>query len=405
VRRLSLWIAACVAGLAAATASPALAAPDAAQETTCKSFVLGKLGDAASIADATGLIRTVADPVSANPCHPDWTATPVTAAELASLSAEIDRRRAAYQCDSLGGLAVCQGLAAAGSRLHALPSVAGTAEPGGPLRWDADYKWNLTYGAFGTGPNGVSFLKLVLQGTPAASVSASVTPATRYANYPAPAGPCDPMCRRSVAEVLALYPLFSELDWFFQKGVAAPAYAEQAKEAKIARAKWDAYLFGGGDARVQLPWELAVNSVIYKTNQPRPEPGDYPEPPRVALTLLHPSVGITLKNSKGADGNVAGVVELIGLSRWRYDPDDGSRRNEWGLSAISAYQPRDGGRDWGYGALLRTPWHGLNVAWVRAKTATGHDDQILFSVDPSSLLPKLTGSATCLFGVGDCGKP
>jgi len=382
---------------------PAVAAPLQPAEAACKTYVLSKLTLSSTVADAVGLIGLISDPAIANPCNPDLATVPVTQDELEALTAEITRRWAAYQCDALQSLSVCLGLAAAQSKLQALPTVSGPAAAAGQLRWAADYHWNAVFAAFGTGPNGVSVLKLVLVGSGLpAGIAANVTPSTDYTAYAPPAAACDAMCERATAEVLALYPVFAEIDWFFQKSVVAPAYQQEAKEAHLARAKWDAYLFGGGDARVQLPWELLVNSAIYKARSADVAPGVYPTPPNIAVVLLHPSVGLTLKTSKGADSNVVGVVELIGLSHWRYDETDGSRKNEWGVSAVSVYQPRDNGRDWGFGGLIRTPWKGLNVVWARTKLDSGHDDRFLFSIDPSALLPGLGKEATCLFGIGDC---
>jgi hypothetical protein len=388
---------------ACALAKPALAADLQAGEAACKSYVLGKLPAGSKIADALGLIRDVADTPPANPCNPDVADTSTTPQELAGLDTEIRRRQTFYQCDQLPALPVCIGLSAAADRLRALPALQGASTPGRTYRWSTDYKWNITYASFGNGQNGLSFLKLVLIGAdqPAAVVD-PVTPASNYAAYQPPGGVCEAGCRRSAAEVLALYPVLAELDWFYQKNVALPTWQQQSKEAALVKAEWDAYLFGGGNARVQLPWELLANAVIYKSSR-QPAAGEFPRPPRYALTLLHPSVGISLKDSKGADSNIAGVVELLGLSHWDYDSETGARKNEWGASAITAYQKRDNGHDWGYGALVRTPWRGVNVAWVRTKLQSGHDTQWLISVDPSTLLPSL-GQSACMFGVGDCSK-
>jgi hypothetical protein len=87
---------------------------------------------------------------------------------------------------------------------------------------------------------------------------------------------------------------------------------------------------------------------------------------------LHPSVGLTLKSPKGAESNLVGVVELLGFSRWKYS-SEGAREGEWGISAITSYQPRDDGDDWGYGLLVRLPWRSINLAWTRTKLEGGHD--------------------------------
>lgn len=383
-------------GLAAA---PAAALDLRAAETACKSFVLQSLPANAKIADALQMIVVVADG-AANPCRPDLSDVPRTSEELSRIIGEIVRRQGVYDCENLPSLAVCMGLAGAADRAAALPMLPAKPTPAGRLRWEADFKWNLVYGSFGNGPSGVSLYKLVMVGAGAPGAD-TITPASDFTNAAPPAGECPALCKRSTAEVLSLYAILSELDWFYQQN-AAEDLRRVAQAAKLVDAKWDAYLFGGGDNRVQLPWELLANSVFYKATS-HPAPGDFPGPPNTAIVLLHPSVGLSLKDSKGADTNLVGVVELLGLSRWDYDGKTGARRNEWGLSAVAGYQPRDNGKDWGYGALLRTPFKGLNVVWVRTKLATGHESQWLFSVDPSSLLPKLD-SGLCLFVTGACEK-
>jgi hypothetical protein len=372
----------------------------AAAEKACKAHVIQTLPDPATVANAVRMIRLVAEG-PANPCRPDLAAAPVTREELNRVAAEIARREDAYQCRELPTLPVCLGLTAAADRARHLPALGGPDTPARQYRWQADFHWNITYGAFGNGPGGVSLLKLVLIAADQPQAAGAVTPATDFAAFAVPAADCTVACRRATAEVLGLYAILTELDWFYQKNVASPEWAEQAKEASLVSAKWDAYLFGGGNSRVQLPWELLLNSAIY-TSQNRDRPlGEFPTPPNYALVLLHPSVGLSLKDAKGADSNLVGVVELLGLSRWSYNETTGAREGEWGLSAVAAYQPRDNGKDWGYGGLVRTPWRGLNIVWTRTDLDVGHDDQFLFSVDPSSFLPSL-GRGACLFKLPSC---
>ena len=384
----------------AAVATSASALDLKAAEAACKRSVLQALPADAKVAAAFNTIYAVGDPQGpANPCRPDVASVARTGEALAALQAEIVRRQDAYDCDDMPNLPVCEGLAGAADRAAALPILPEKTTPAGTLRWEADFKWNLTYGSFGNGPKGVSLYRLVALGaaTPGAG---SLTPASDFSSFVPPDGDCTANCRRSTAEVMGLYAVLSELDWFYQD-VAAGSFRQQAAEAKLVDAQWDAYLFGGGDARVQLPWELLANSVLYKATS-HPTEGEFPRPPNTALVLFHPSVGLALKTRKGADSNLVGVVEIVGLGHWTYDSKTGARKNEWGLSAVTTYQPRDNGKDWGYGALLRTPFKGLNVVWTRTKlTGGGHDSQWLFSVDPTSLLPSF-GSGRCLFVAKGC---
>ncbi len=385
------------AALAASlTWSPARAAPDATQEKACRAYVLSSVpGGGAALGQVISLIRTIADgPVRA--CRPDLKGVPTTPDELDRVAAEVKRRQAAHDCDQAPSLPVCLALSAAADRANLLPSLQDSKTPAGQYRLAADFHWDTVYGAFGSGPNGASLYRLVVR---AAGLPA---PKEDFADYIPPAGKsCDDPCRISVADVLGQFALLDELDLLYRANVVQGRIQKQAAVAKLTEARWNAYLFGGGDARVQLPWELLANSALYKLTVRGPAPGDYPEPPSTALVLMHPSVGLAFKTAKGTDANLVGVVELAGITHWSYDPVTGARKNEWGLSGIAAYQPRKNGHDWGYGALLRTPLRGLNFAWARTRVDTGYDDQWMFSFDPTTLLPAL-GKGSCLFGVGVC---
>jgi hypothetical protein len=195
--------------------------------------------------------------------------------------------------------------------------------------------------------------------------------------------------------------------------VAGPANEIElrvAAEEAARTARWRAYHFGGGTQRVQLPWELILNDIIDRSRTRKLDRiGDkeikIDEPPRSAITLLHPTIGVNLKTKEGADVALAGVVELLGYSRWSYG-EDNSRSGEWGASIVAAYQPSNTADDWGYGALLRTPWNNVNIAWIRTEQDDGSDDDaFLVSVDIPQLVSGLMGSSNggaCRGGVGAC---
>lgn len=340
---------------------------------------------------------------------------------IAAVEDAVGKNLGDYGCKASPETPVCEGLAAVSARAAAMQAVLGpdglvkaSARQTGLLDYSASLHWDHDYLAFGNSPaTGFSLLRLVLKAGPARSSAsaAGVSPSTvfvrdfrpQFRATPDAALPCDDLCARSTAQVVSLYPLFIALDTADQ-----PALGEQlgqiAAKLEAKRQRWDAYHFGGGDKRVQLPWELAVNGVLFNLDRPRTASGAYepfPDPPTWALTVLHPSVGLALKNTKGADSNIVGVVELLGVSKWSYGGDN-KRSGEWGLSAVAAYQPRNNGRSWGYGVLARLPWQGLNVAWVRARlNAGGHDDQFLLSVDISQLF---SAGGLSTFKLQDPGK-
>lgn len=402
------------AGSATAQAPPNdLVAAFKQNEKDCKAAVSADMAGHMTVDGAvTALWKETGDGPT-GPCKapPLQGAQPVKVLE--ALETDLSKRWGRYGCDETL-TAACEGLVQARARLtsirlalgddHAAAKAALESET---LDYEGSLHWRRYQLSFGDSPaTGVSLLKLVLKATPARteSVTAFVTPKTRYdiefpPQFPASVAqkPCDDLCVVGVAQVVALYPVFRALDYASQP-TAAKSLKVVVDELEGRRDRWDAYHFGGGTKRVQLPWELALNSILYT-----PPPVDevpFPKPPTTAWILLHPSVGLTLKDSKGEDGKVVGVVELLGKSWWRYN-EKNERAGELGASVIAAYRPRDDGDDWGYGVLVRLPWQGLNVAWTRTDMKVGHAaNSILFSVDVGALLPSL--DFACQFKLPTC---
>ena len=227
--------------------------------------------------------------------------------------------------------------------------------------------------------------------------------------------PCG-QCGVDARSLLSVIVYARALEAAYLNGVNQHTWSEVAAAERIRVARWRAYHFGNGLERVQLPWELEVNNYVYGRQwrqaeaeaRARHEPAPIPEPPQSAITVLHPSIGVTLKDRDGADTTLAGVVELVGYSRWHYD-DDNKRSGEWGVSLIAAYQSSDEADDWGYGALVRTPWNNINVAWIRTRQDDGSDDDaVLLSVDIGNLFRGMMGGSNdgaCRQGVGACPAP
>jgi hypothetical protein len=217
--------------------------------------------------------------------------------------------------------------------------------------------------------------------------------------------PC-PICQHDAREALPYVVVLSALEIAYQLFNEGDTWQALADIADKNAARWESYHFGGGQARTPLPWELVLNGFVYSSfSQPKEGPlvDSLPQAPDWSITFLHPSVGITPFDDAGADSTIVGVVELLGYSWWDY-AEDNTRTNEWGLSAVSVYQPRDNGKDWNYGLLLRTPVNGLNVVWSRVELDNGDDEDIFaFSVDPGTLFENFSGGGIeCLFGLKTC---
>jgi hypothetical protein len=401
-------------------AAPALSFKET--ETQCLASVSTAL-HGKTVSDSVDVLRASTKDVAPGPCG----GPPLQGIDfkplLDAVQLEIAARHARYGCEANKALPVCEGLRAASARVLVMRTLVGgdaakkiVADQTGLLNATDSLHWRREYLSFGvSSATGVSFLKLVLRSGQArgSALEQSVNAETDWEAFKLRLDQsaeakltCDDLCADGTAQVLSLYALFSALDVAFQPS-GGELLDVTAKKLQATRERWDAYHFGGGDARVQLPWELALNGVIFNANRPLDAEGHYapfPPPPNYAVTFIHPSVGLALKDTKGADSSLVGVVEVLGFSRWTY-AEDNTRSGEWGLSLIAAYQPRDNDRDWGYGVLARLPWRGINVAWTRTDLkAGGKDDQFLISIDVSKYLGGGAGDIAKLFKLQDPGK-
>lgn len=342
---------------------------------------------------------------------PSWDVVAV----LDVVGSDLDKASGDYGCTPGQTRAVCQGIDAARMRqqhlrllqtgktatLHSLPK--------GYTRFDAT-AWSGQNDSFGVSAAfGVSFMRLTLLATdPNSRLVRLAGPDVPYISLRDDILNADVGCSgcgEEVARAISLYSIFDTLDRAFMK-IVKTSFDERVKELTALDARWQAYHFGGGQGRAQLPWELAVNGVIYDKFI-RSKETIWPEPPKNAAILLHPSPGLSMKDTKGAS-MVVHAVEVAGWSFWSYDSKTGSRKNEIGASLVAAYRSRDDAKNWGYGVLVRTPLElsslPINIVWTRTKlNAGGHDDTLALSVDISRFVPQWKNAA-CLFKLPSCEK-
>ncbi len=185
---------------------------------------------------------------------------------------------------------------------------------------------------------------------------------------------CDTECQERGLSVARLLPISSFILENQQKIIQAPIKTKVNSTLTPRESQWSAYAFGGGQDRVQLPWEIKVNSYFYlATKQPEAiplVPGSnkdqlvglnelgknfaWPDPPKGAWTFLHPSVGYAPFRSNGKPSSLGITVEAIGYSWWKYS-DKGARTNEWGLSIGAAWHNLEGNDDISPALVIRTP--------------------------------------------------
>ena len=374
----------------------------------CEDDLRAALPDNPTVADGVRGMRTRANRGDDGVCGMVTLASLSPADRLAVLQTELTRLQDQYLCGPADVRPECEGLAGAEMRLDGVRRLyAAEASLNGNdprLSMRATFQADNLDNAVGEDPRfGVSFLKLAMMaGAPGEPLRDPIDAATRYRpdmlQSPAAIRPCAAACQTTIARITALVPFYAQFRSAYQKATPT-AFDGQIAILQTRKKQWDAYHFGGGSGRTQLPWELWVNSLAYE--QTRTSDAAWPEPPTAAWIIAHPSVGLSLKDPEGADSNLVGVVELVGRSWWDYDPETQARKNEWGGSLVAGYQKRDNGDDWGYGALVRLPYESLNVVWVRTKLDNGEtDDTFALTLDLSKVLPKL--DAKCLFKLGSC---
>lgn len=278
-------------------------------------------------------------------------------------------------------------------------------------------QWSSEHGAFGSGPDvGISLVNLTLVAFGSARAS-EVLPNTSYDDIagklsttkPEPDQYCS-KCAEETARVTSLNPILHAVDSGFM-AVTADNYDGSIAILDQRVGRWNAYHFGGGEGRAQLPWELLFNGALYRGAHPRvpinettPLDTLWPKAPNSVWTLVHPSPALAMKDTKGAS-LVVNAVEVFGWSTWDYDEAKQTRKREKGASLVAAYQERSDASDWSYGVLVRTPFTlsslPINVVWTRTKLDKGgHDDVVALSVDISRYIPNFK-KPICFFSQ-DC---
>jgi hypothetical protein len=332
---------------------------------------------------------------------------------LKLIAGSLDDRQIVLKCADASASPACSGLQEARRRLEPLQELAslkpeefnrlssGTSAK--ILSRQAAYVWRPRYLTYGAGEYAFNVGVLLLR-TSGVNGKFGSEPDLTQMTTTAGSARCEKECPIAVSALISLGPSFDALDRVFQV-MHANDWDKIIKERGEQVARWEAYHFGGGQGRAQLPWELLLNNAIYEQHLKQVDPAQlrWPEPPKGAVVLLHPSVGLNLKTVEGASSPLVGVVELLGYSRWKYDSKTQARSGEWGASLVASYQSRDDAADWGYGALVRLPYKTLNVVWTTTSLkAGGHDDTFALTLDIGDLLGK--ADAKCIFKLPSCEK-
>jgi hypothetical protein len=110
---------------------------------------------------------------------------------------------------------------------------------------------------------------------------------------------------------------------------------------------WRAYL---SSSRGQYPWELALNSLLYRKT------AAFDAPPTSQFIVLHPGAGYELATGTlTRQPSEVLFVELAGVYRWTWTSDARMRQRVGGSVALSWRDAGPDRRKLGYGALVYLP--------------------------------------------------
>ncbi|HEY3075857.1 MAG TPA: hypothetical protein VGJ74_11855 [Burkholderiales bacterium] len=176
---------------------------------------------------------------------------------------------------------------------------------------------------------------------------------------------------------------------------AKPDYYKALAAARVRDAKWHHYF---DTARLQLPWELGVNGLLYrKANR---DAKGFADVPAHQWILAHPSIG--MEHVGGAQpGNrfqPALVIEWLGYNRWSWK-NDGAMGTALGASLIHTYSDRAGISSARPGLMLHYD-HKYSVAATRNSDKWG----IVVSIDVAKLVTKVADEARSRFRLGGSGR-
>lgn len=157
---------------------------------------------------------------------------------------------------------------------------------------------------------------------------------------------------RSLAEVLTL----AEMQHRVLDRLLVPMRAMTAERLARSDRRWQAYLAHGP---ASMPWELAL------ARRSARRAGDvtiFPEPPLVQCVLLHPSASYQFVQPRSNQLGEAVLLEVIGIARWRFGPDDALVPG-FGGSLMLAWDGQSSGHV-APGVMIHvTPAISLGVGW------------------------------------------
>jgi len=153
--------------------------------------------------------------------------------------------------------------------------------------------------------------------------------------------------------------------------------------------QWRAYL---GSSRGQYPWELLLNSAVYRKS------AAFDAPPTAQWILAHPGAAFELtRSSSDRQPSESLLVELLGVYRWSWSSEAKMRQRFGGSVAMAWRDVGEGRQKLGWGVLVYLPrWSTIGYVWRRQ---TGDDEHALvLSADLAKFLRGTQGVKDRLIG-------
>ena len=152
--------------------------------------------------------------------------------------------------------------------------------------------------------------------------------------------------------------------------------------------QWRAYL---GSSRGQYPWELALNSALYRKT------ARFDAPPTSQWIFAHPGAAFELTgNAPDRQPSESLLLELAGIYRWTWK--DEKMRQRWGGSVTMAWRDTGEGRNrLGYGVLAYLP-RASTVGYVWRPQDGGDEHALVLSADLVKFLRGTDGIKQRLIG-------
>jgi len=164
-----------------------------------------------------------------------------------------------------------------------------------------------------------------------------------------------------------------------------------SKQLELLDKRWRAYL---GSSRGQYPWELAVNSALYRKT------AQFDAPPTSQWIFAHPGAAFELsRSSNDRQPSESLLLEVAGLYRWSWKEE--KMRQRWGGSVTMAWRDAGEGRQkLGYGALAYLP-RASTIGYVWRPQDGNDEHSVVLSADIVKFLRGTDGIRERFMGASD----